>query len=91
LASLAANIAANHPKHGLCQLGRLRGYAIPDRQLDMVTDITRYIRDEAGQMLDCSFDEQAWWGIWNSGQMIACEPAVARICVLFRDTFPCSV
>jgi hypothetical protein len=59
LASLAANIAANHPKRGLCQLGRPRGYVIPDGQIDMVAGITRYIRDEAGQMLDCSFDEQA--------------------------------
>lgn len=28
LVSLAANIAANHPKQGLCQLERLRGCGI---------------------------------------------------------------
>jgi hypothetical protein len=55
LVSLAANIAANHPKQGLCQLERLRGYGISAAQIDLVVDIARHIRDEAGQMLDASF------------------------------------
>lgn len=59
LVSLAANIAANHPKQGLCQLERLRGYGISAAQIDLVVDIARHIRDEAGQMLDASFDEAA--------------------------------
>ncbi len=59
LVSLAANIAANHPKQGLCQLERLRGYGIGAAQIDLVVDIARHIRDEAGQMLDASFDEAA--------------------------------
>jgi len=59
LVSLAANIAANHPKQGLCQLERLRGYNISEAQIALVIDIARHIRDEAGEMLDHSFDEKA--------------------------------
>ncbi len=59
LVSLAANIASNHPKQGLCQLERLRGYGITDEQINMVVDIARHIRDEAGQSLDTSFNEAA--------------------------------
>lgn len=59
MVSLAANIAANHPKKGLCQLDRLRGYGISEEQIDMVVDIARHLRDEAGQMQDASFDEKA--------------------------------
>jgi hypothetical protein len=59
LVSLAANIAANHPKQGLCQLERLRGYGIGEEQIALVIEIARHIRDEAGQMLDHSFDEGA--------------------------------
>jgi len=57
--SLAANIAANHPKKGLCQLERLRGLGISDEQIDMVVDIARHLRDEAGQMLDAEFNIEA--------------------------------
>ncbi len=59
MVSLAANIAANHPKNGLCQLERLRGFGIAEEQIDMVVDIARHIRDEAGQMQDHAFDEEA--------------------------------
>ena len=59
LVSLAANIAANHPKKGLCQLERLRGFGIAQDQIDMVVDIARHIRDEAGQMQDAAFDDEA--------------------------------
>lgn len=59
MVSLAANIAANHPKKGLCQIERLRGYGITEGQIDMVVDIARHLRDEAGQMLDAAFDEEA--------------------------------
>jgi len=59
LVSLAANIAANHPKKGLCQIERLRGFGISEEQIDMAVDIARHIRDEAGQMLDTAFDEEA--------------------------------
>jgi hypothetical protein len=58
LVSLAANIAANHPKKGLCQLDRLRSFGISEEQIDMVVDIARHIRDEAGQMQDAAFDEE---------------------------------
>lgn len=57
MVSLAANIAANHPKKGLCQLERLRSYGVPEAQIDMVVDIARHLRDEAGQMLDHEFDQ----------------------------------
>jgi hypothetical protein len=56
MVSLAANIAANHPKKGLCQLERLRAYGVSAEQIDMVVDIARHLRDEAGQMLDHEFE-----------------------------------
>lgn len=59
LVSLAANIAANHPKKGLCQIERLRGYGVSDEQIDMVVDIARHLRDEAGQMLDAEFNVES--------------------------------
>ena len=59
LVSLAANIAANHPKQGLCQLERLRHYGISEEQIGLAVDIARHIRDEAGQMLDAGFDVAA--------------------------------
>ena len=33
LVSLAANIAANHPKQGLCQVDRLKGYGVSPAQI----------------------------------------------------------
>lgn len=57
LVSLAANIAANHPKQGLCQVDRLKGYGVSREQIDAVIEIARHIRDEAAQSLDASFDD----------------------------------
>jgi hypothetical protein len=57
LVSLAANIAANHPKQGLCQVDRLKGYGVSKEQIDAVIEIARHIRDEAAQALDANFDE----------------------------------
>ncbi|TCS71739.1 hypothetical protein EDC61_10882 [Sulfuritortus calidifontis] len=56
LVALAANIAAKHPKQGLCQLDKLREYGVPEAHIDTVIEIARHIRDEAGQLLDASFD-----------------------------------
>lgn len=56
MVSLAANIASNHPKKGLCQLERLRSLGVPEAQIDIVVDIARHLRDEAGQMIDCEFN-----------------------------------
>jgi hypothetical protein len=56
LVSLAANIAANHPKQGLCQVDRLKGYGVSEEQIDLVVEIARHIRDEAAQLLDAQFD-----------------------------------
>jgi hypothetical protein len=56
LVSLAANIAANHPKQGLCQIDRLKGYGVAREQIDAVIEIARHIRDEAAQALDAQFD-----------------------------------
>jgi hypothetical protein len=56
MVSLAANIAANHPKKGLCQLERLRSLGVPEAQIDMVVDIARHLRDEAGQIIDSEFN-----------------------------------
>ena len=71
MVSLAANIAANHPKNGLCQLERLRGFGVAEGQIDMVVDIARHIRDEAGQMQDAAFNEEA-------KLVIAAAPAPTR-------------
>jgi hypothetical protein len=57
LVSLAANIAANHPKQGLCQIGKLKQYGVAQEQIDAVIEIARHIRNEAGESLDASFDE----------------------------------
>lgn len=59
LVALAANIAANHPKQGLCQLERLRQMSVPEAHIRAVIDIARHIRDEAGEQWDARFDEQA--------------------------------
>jgi len=57
LVSLAANIAANHPKQGLCQVDRLRQYGVSKAHIDAVIEIARHIRDEAAQSLDATFDQ----------------------------------
>jgi len=57
LVSLAANIAANHPKQGLCQVDKLKQYGVAQEQIAAVVEIARHIRDEAAQSLDASFDE----------------------------------
>lgn len=59
MVSLAANIAANHPKKGLCQLERLRSYGVGEEKVAMVVDIARHLRNEAGEMLDAEFDLEA--------------------------------
>lgn len=56
LVALAANIAANHPKQGLCQVDKLRGYGVAKEQIDSVIEIARHIRDEAAEQLDHQFD-----------------------------------
>lgn len=57
LVSLAANIAANHPRQGLCQVDKLKEYGVAKAQIDTVVEIARHIRDEAAQHLDATFDE----------------------------------
>ena len=57
LVSLAANIAANHPGQGLCQLDKLKQFGVTEEQIDLVVEIARHIRDEAAQKLDTKFDE----------------------------------
>ncbi len=57
LVSLAANIASNHPKQGLCQVDRLKQYGVAKEQIDTVIEIARHIRDEAGEKMDAKFAE----------------------------------
>ncbi len=59
MVSLASGIASNHPAMGQCQLERLRGYGVPEHQIDAVIEIARHIRDEATEKLDFAFDEAA--------------------------------
>jgi hypothetical protein len=66
LVSLAANVAANHPGQGLCQIDRLKGYGVSKEQVDLVIEIARHIRDEAAQKLDAGFDE-AYAEHWKTG------------------------
>lgn len=80
MVSLAANIAANHPKKGLCQIERLRGYGVTEEQIDMVVDIARHLRDEAGQMLDAQFNEEANLAVPPAPSVGAPEPAKAACC-----------
>jgi len=56
LVSLAANIAANHPNQGLCQVDRLKQYGVAKEQIDTVIEIARHIRDEASERMDAAFD-----------------------------------
>ncbi|MDQ1362574.1 MAG: hypothetical protein QG652_434 [Pseudomonadota bacterium] len=57
LVSLAANIASNHPRQGLCQVDILKKYGVAQAQIDAVVEIARHIRDEAAESLDTRFDE----------------------------------
>lgn len=57
LVSLAANIASNHPKQGLCQVDHLKAMGVSQTHIDAVVEIARHIRDEAGEKLDYSFDQ----------------------------------
>lgn len=77
LVSLAANIASNHPKQGLCQLERLRGMGIAEEQIAMVIDIARHIRNEAGAALDCNFDEKSALTVTNNAPAPESAPKAA--------------
>lgn len=79
LVSLAANIAANHPKQGLCQVDRLRQYGVPQAHIDAVVEMARHIRDEAGQKLDDGFDQALIqrYATTSSGQEACCTPSVS--------------
>jgi uncharacterized membrane protein YraQ (UPF0718 family) len=74
LVSLAANIAANHPKQGLCQVDRLKEYGVAKEQIDAVIEIARHIRDEAAQALDASFDEAYEQGFQPAKPKIKVDP-----------------
>lgn len=74
LVSLAANIAANHPKQGLCQVDRLKGYGVAPHQIDAVIEIARHIRDEAAQALDAKFDAA------YTGNAVIQEAAAGEAC-----------
>lgn len=78
LVSLAANIAANHPKQGLCQLDRLKQYGIAQEQIDAVIEIARHIRDEAGQSLDASFDDAC--GAGRAQEKLTAIPVAGAAC-----------
>lgn len=84
LVSLAANIAANHPNQGLCQVERLKGYGVSDGQIDLVVEIARHIRDEASQNLDAQFDArlkeagaEAKLGAIGVAQEACCTPTAS--------------
>ena len=72
LVSLAANIAANHPKQGLCQVDRLKAYGVSQAHIDAVVEIARHIRNEAGEKLDYSFDQAMTGSAPASAEGAAC-------------------
>jgi len=77
MVSLASGIASNHPAMGQCQLERLRGYGVPEHQIDAVIEIARHIRDEAAEKLDHAFDEKAGVAIApvsDEGESCGCTP-----------------
>jgi hypothetical protein len=79
LVALAANIAANHPKQGLCQVEKLRSLGVPQAHMDTVIEIARHIRDEAGQLLDLDFDEKTAAIHAASTAQTAPDPAKPRV------------
>ncbi len=74
LVSLAANIASNHPKQGLCQVDRLKEYGVAKEQIDSVIEIARHIRDEASQALDAKFDAAYAEGFQPAKPRIPVDP-----------------
>jgi hypothetical protein len=78
LVSLAANIAANHPKQGLCQVDKLKEYGVVKEQIDSVIEIARHIRDESTQLsaqaLDAKFDEAYAAGFEPAKPKIQVDP-----------------
>jgi Methyltransferase domain len=94
LVSLAANIAANHPKQGLCQVERLRDLGVPPAQIRTAVEIARHLREEAAQLFDAEFDEKAEL-LLSRPTHSAPHPAKARIQkgtplpVAVADSGPC--
>jgi len=74
LVSLAANIAANHPNQGLCQVDRLKQYGVAKEQIDAVIEIARHIRDEAAQKLDHQFDAAYAEGLQPAKPKLPADP-----------------
>ena len=79
LVSLAADIASNHPKQGLCKIDRLKQYGVPRQHIETVVEIARHIRDEASQRLDASFD-LALAGRLGDATPAAAQPEQAGCC-----------
>ena len=76
LVSLAANIACNHPKQGLCQVERLKSMGVSQAYIDAVVEIARHLRDEAGEKLDYSFDQAMATGVTS----LATAPVEGEAC-----------
>ncbi len=74
LVSLAANIASNHPKQGLCQVDKLKEYGVAKEQIDAVIEIARHIRDEAAQALDAKFDAACAEGFQPAKPKLPVDP-----------------
>ena len=89
LVSLAANIAANHPKQGLCQVDRLKEYGVAREQIDSVIEIARHIRDEAAQSLDAKFDEAYAAGFQPDKPKLKVDP-FANIAVVETGSACCT-
>jgi len=81
LVSLAANIASNHPKQGLCQVDKLKEYGVAKEQIDSVIEIARHIRDEAAQSLDARFDADYAEGFQPTKPRLPVDP-FANLAVL---------
>lgn len=93
LVSLAANIAANHPKQGLCQVDKLKEYGVAKEQIDTVIEIARHIRDEStelsAQALDAKFDEAYEQGFQPARPKLKVDP-FANIAVMETGAACCT-
>lgn len=80
LVSLAANVAANHPGQGLCQLDKLKQYGVSAAQIDLVVEIARHIRDEVGAKLDERFDAEMATRTGSAGKSLTIQGAEVACC-----------
>ncbi|WP_291525168.1 hypothetical protein [Acidithiobacillus sp.] len=56
LITLSAQVAAQHPGHGKCQLDRLKTLGVAQEDVETVLEIARHIREEVTTRFDEALD-----------------------------------